>query len=331
MSTLSVRWRPSKGRGEFEFVPAHSLRDREVVLFVESLDLTIPAEVRGEVKDGQGKPRLRKFDSNNRKKLHLPQLVMAIARLPQPARQDLLHSVSFPLNNKSFLVEAIDFDVINDDDTTITLSPLRVKILYSNFIINLEDRFVSIKEDADKIFEIGSKNPELAKAITKHYELLKRGENSSEIKKATDEVNRLEFLSFGLTNASSALQAIKIDALPETDIDANIQGKEGKLLYRTHAYKERDRSFTDRTKKHFRAKNGGRLICVACDLDPILQYGESGERCIEAHHKIPIEELQPGSTTLVDDMAMVCANCHKIIHSKKPCLTIEEVRKILGK
>jgi predicted HNH restriction endonuclease len=331
MSTLSVRWRPSKGRGEFEFVPAHSLRDRDVTLFIEALDLTIPTEVRGEVKDRQGKPRLRKLDSHNRKKLHLPQLVMAIARLPEPAREDLLHTVSFPLENKSFLVEAIDFDVITDDDLIITLSPLRVKILHSDFIINLEDRFTSIKKDAENISEIRNKNPDLANAIIKHYEILMQGANTSEIKKATDEVNKCEFLAFGLTNASSVLKAIEIDSFPETDIDANIQGKEGKLLYRTHAYKERDRSFADRAKKHYRAKSGGKLLCVACDLDPTVQYGENGERCIEAHHKIPIEELQPDSITLVEDMAMVCANCHKIIHSRKPCLTIEEVRTLLAK
>lgn len=69
---------------------------------------------------------------------------------------------------------------------------------------------------------------------------------------------------------------------------------------------------------------------MACGLQPNLKYpGVEGERCIEAHHKIPIEELQPDSITRVEDMAMVCANCHRIIHTRKPCLTIEEIVEIL--
>ena len=67
------------------------------------------------------------------------------------------------------------------------------------------------------------------------------------------------------------------------------------------------------------------MVCEACGLDPITLYGPDGERCIEAHHKIPIEELQPDSVTRVDEMAMVCASCHRIIHSKKPCLKVGEV------
>ena len=86
MESVSVRWRPSGGRGEFEYVPADSLDGKDIHVFFEALNLTIPAEVRGVNVKPQGKPRLRKFDKNNRKKLHLPQLVMAVARLPEPRR-----------------------------------------------------------------------------------------------------------------------------------------------------------------------------------------------------------------------------------------------------
>ena len=42
---------------------------------------------------------------------------------------------------------------------------------------------------------------------------------------------------------------------------------------------------------------------------------------MEAHHKVPIEQLQPDSVTIVGDMAMLCASCHRVVHSEKPCLT----------
>jgi hypothetical protein len=93
-----------------------------------------------------------------------------------------------------------------------------------------------------------------------------------------------------------------------------------------HAYKERDRTLSKKAKKHYKSKNGGKLYCIACGLDPEELYSEQGDRCIEAHHKIPIEELQPDSITRVDDLLMVCASCHRVIHSQKPCLTIVELQ-----
>ena len=84
MTTCEVHWRPSGGRGEFEFVPADSLMDRAIVVDFDHLNIRIDAEVSG--RSAQGKPRLRKQEPNNRRKLHLPQLVMAVAALPEPAR-----------------------------------------------------------------------------------------------------------------------------------------------------------------------------------------------------------------------------------------------------
>ena len=50
---------------------------------------------------------------------------------------------------------------------------------------------------------------------------------------------------------------------------------------------------------------------------------------MEAHHKVPIEQLQPDSVTLVRDMAMLCASCHRVVHSEKPCLTVERVNELV--
>ena len=99
MTTCSVRWRSSGGRGEFEFVPADSLLDREISVDFEALSLRIPAEVHG-VRES-GKPRLRKHEPNNRDKLHLPQLVMAVAGLPEPAREDKGYSCPVPLGEQA--------------------------------------------------------------------------------------------------------------------------------------------------------------------------------------------------------------------------------------
>lgn len=323
MATCAVRWRSSGGRGEFEYVPADSIADRDIDVFFEPLGVTIPAEVRA--LRVQGKPRLRKFHGNDRSKLHLPQLVMAVARLPEPGREDLAHSVTFPLRNKSFVMDSMEFDIFDDDGLTVTLAPLGVSIRNAAYRIELQDRLVALASDFASVAEIASKHPDLATAVKTHADAVLAGINSAGIRLAADKVNELQGTIFGQTNAGSVTTLEEADAKPTTDLEEDIVGKEGRLLTRIHAYKERDRGFVKRAKDHYRKKNSGKLICEACGLDPIAKYGPDGERCIEAHHKVPIEELQPDSITPVSEMAMVCASCHKIIHSKKPCLLVSEV------
>lgn len=323
MTTCSVRWRPSGGRGEFEYVPADTLFDREITVYFEPLGVTIPAEVRGV--HAQGKPRLRKFEKDNRQKFHLPQLVMAVAALPEPARADLHRAVTFPLENKAFVMDAMDFDIIEDDGLSVTLAPLRVSVLHSDFQVDLSDRLKAIAKDLENLDAIRVTNPDIADAVEAHAAEVAKGINSTRVRKAADRLVEVKTQIFGKTNAGSALALTKADAEPETDLEEPY-GREGRLLSRIHAYKERDRTFAKRVRDHYRRQQGGRLHCEACGAVPDNVYGPVGERCIEAHHKVPIEELQPDSVTLVQEMAMVCANCHRVIHSQKPCLMIDEVR-----
>ena len=228
MTTCSVRWRPSGGRGEFECVPADALEDRDIDVLFEPLDLTIPAEVRA-IK-AQGKLRLRKFNKNNRKKFHLPQLVMAVARLPEPAREDKVHGAAFPLENRSFVMDSMDFDIIEDDGITATLAPLRVSIRNSNFQIDLQDRLKAIALDLAKIGVIAAKDPALAEAVKAHADEIRNAINSRQIRKAADRINELQAGIFGLTNAGSAAILVEFESKPETDLEAEIVGIEGRLL-----------------------------------------------------------------------------------------------------
>lgn len=332
MECVSVVWRPSGGksksggRGEFEYIPAASLQDREINVFFEALDLTIPAEVRGVNAEKQGKPRLRKFEGNNKSKLHLPQLVMAVARLPENRREDPHAPLVFPLENKSFVMETMDFDVIDDDGITITLAPLRVSIKHTSFKVNLQDRFDAFAADIAALKNIENIYPSIALAIENHALQVMTGVNSINIRKTADTYIASLAENFGMTNAGSTQNLIKFENLPETDLEEEIIGKEGRILTRIHAYKERDRTFSSKTKRYYKKKNNGHLWCIACDLKPESLYDDRGERCIEAHHLVPIEELQPDSIVHVDEMAMVCASCHRVIHSQKPCLTIDQVR-----
>ena len=326
MTTCSVKWRPSGGRGEFEFVPADSLLDREISVDFDALNIRIPAEVVGV--HAQGKPRLRKHERNNRGKLHLPQLVMAVAGLPEPAREDKGHQVQFPLENKQFVMDGMDFDIVEDDGMSVVLAPLRVSVLHSEFQVQLGDRLDAISRDWKEIEHIRDHHPQLAEAIGAHRLEIMKSVNSIEIRNTADQLIRLKLELFGLTNAGSATNLISTAAKTEVEGE-EIVGKEGRLLVRLHVYRERDRKFARRVREHYKSLGGGQLVCHACGCMPTEVYGPVGESSMEAHHKIPIEQLQPDSVTLVEDMAMLCANCHRVVHSKKPCLTVESVNELV--
>lgn len=249
---------------------------------------------------------------------------MAVARLPEPAREDVAHKVTFPLENKAFVMDAMEFDIIDDDGINVTIAPLRVTILHSNFEVDLQDRLEAIAKDIHAVPTLMATNPDLASAVDQHAKLVNASVNSSAIRTAADRVIRLQQKAFGMTNVGSVTVLTEAEALPPTEFE-EVVGIEGKLLTRIHTYKERDPKLAAMAKKHYKKENGGKLICSACKMDPVALYGPKGERCIEAHHKTPIEELQPDSVTKVSDLEMVCASCHRVIHSQKPCLTVDQV------
>jgi predicted HNH restriction endonuclease len=184
-------------------------------------------------------------------------------------------------------------------------------------------------EDLANIESIRARSPELAVAVEAHAAEVAKGVNSSTIRKTADTLIAVKSELFGLTNAGSAHMLVEADAKPEVEAE-EITGKEGRILTRLHVYKERDRKFARQVRDHYRRANGGKLVCEACGTVPVDLYGEAGDRSMEAHHKVPIEELQPDSITPVTEMAMVCATCHRVIHSAKPCLTIEQVRALIA-
>jgi hypothetical protein len=74
--------------------------------------------------------------------------------------------------------------------------------------------------------------------------------------------------------------------------------------------------------------------CQACDFDFAQSYGDLGDRYIEAHSLNPLSERDPSLwnenlTTSTDDIRVVCSNCHRMIHRRKPPLLIEQLREIL--
>lgn len=105
----------------------------------------------------------------------------------------------------------------------------------------------------------------------------------------------------------------------------NYVGIEGKMIPRFHTERERDCKIIEIVKRK-RLNQFGRLDCEACGFNFKDRYGERGDGVIECHHKKPISSRQGNELTKVDDIALICSNCHRMIHSKMPWLSIEELR-----
>lgn len=108
------------------------------------------------------------------------------------------------------------------------------------------------------------------------------------------------------------------------------EAAEGALVTRLHRYRERDTRIAKSKKKQFFKKHG-RLYCEACDFDFAATYGNRGEGFIECHHTVPVSEMKPGDKTKLSDLALVCANCHRMIHARRPWLSISALADLLKK
>jgi predicted HNH restriction endonuclease len=111
--------------------------------------------------------------------------------------------------------------------------------------------------------------------------------------------------------------------------DEEITFPEGKLKYALHIKKERNSKLIALKKKLSFDKNS-LLPCEICGLSFVETYGEVGEGFIEAHHIFPISELNEETETKITDLILLCANCHKMIHRKRPWLTVEQIKQLLA-
>jgi len=112
--------------------------------------------------------------------------------------------------------------------------------------------------------------------------------------------------------------------------DAKATFAEGKARYKMHRTRERDPRVAEKAK-NLRLQEQGELRCEICDFCFADTYGPRGFGYIEAHHTLPVSKLGEKAKTALRDIALVCANCHRILHKTKPWLSITTLRKIVKK
>ena len=122
----------------------------------------------------------------------------------------------------------------------------------------------------------------------------------------------------------------KADKLDKNTPNFQDSFPEGKLKERLHKQRERSSSLIKAVKQEALEEHG-KLECQCCGFDFEDMYGDVGREFIEAHHTKPISELhQDGERTKKEDIAPVCANCHRMLHKRRPWLVMNELKKLIS-
>jgi len=71
-----------------------------------------------------------------------------------------------------------------------------------------------------------------------------------------------------------------------------------------------------------------RLACEVCSTEMENVYGEHGRGFIEVHHRVPLAQTGERHVSIAD-LALVCPNCHRMLHRGQPLPTVELLSEII--
>jgi hypothetical protein len=110
---------------------------------------------------------------------------------------------------------------------------------------------------------------------------------------------------------------------------------EGDRIIREHIKQEvirRNSRVVQLAKDAALRAGNGRILCECCAFDFVQTYGEHGMGFIECHHKVHINTGQ--RITRIEDLALVCSNCHRMLHRKNAnnvYFSVEELKHLISR
>lgn len=137
--------------------------------------------------------------------------------------------------------------------------------------------------------------------------------------------------------AETIRKAIDLDEIERDSISAvtpieELEFAEGRLLTSIHIRRERSPKIRQMLIVH--RKKRGQLACDLCTWTFGSARQSFREAAFEVHHLQPLARLVEERKTKLEDVALLCANCHRLIHRaisiEKRWLTISEARQSLG-
>ncbi len=122
------------------------------------------------------------------------------------------------------------------------------------------------------------------------------------------------------------------------DILASLLGEEVATIERERRFLEGERRAANTVRAvrsaalRADAKNRWGTRCYCCGFDFEEFYGDLGQGFAVIHHLDPLGGLngRPRETS-VDDVRIVCANCHYILHRQDPPLHVDDLKRRIGR
>lgn len=116
-----------------------------------------------------------------------------------------------------------------------------------------------------------------------------------------------------------------IDGMPDVDGADDTSREEGGIRAALERHRIRERRLRKRKIRDALRRGNGRLRCdvPGCGFDFYEVYGEIGKDFAHVHHLEPLAGPAGPRRTGMGDLAIVCANCHAMIHRGGGCRPLE--------
>lgn len=102
--------------------------------------------------------------------------------------------------------------------------------------------------------------------------------------------------------------------IQDTPVIRNVQASEGELKCRIYLERSRNKTLREAVIENYRALNND-VRCQVCDFSFEDKYGVMGKGLIEVHHIVPLSTFESETVNSVDDLILLCANCHYVVHN----------------
>ncbi len=298
---LQIKWRPSGGRGEYEYITAAEVEGRALHLLIPVLGSIVVTDVR--FRNLDGKPRLRRDDPNDRSILNVPPLVAAMCALPLPRRSLTADVDPHTFDRDNFVVDTIDCVIRERSDDRVLLEP--ISLLPRGMDPSHE---IDVARRLSALAALGKTSLPVKELLSHLQSGVTAASLADLASDAFDDIGPPEELM-----ATFDSGVLAEDQTDEADPVLDYLGKEGKEKFRLHRHKERDRKLVRVAKLAFKL-NYGKVFCECCGVSFEEFYGPLGAEFIEAHHRVPLSAIDEETVVSPADLAMLCANCHRMIH-----------------
>jgi hypothetical protein len=129
----------------------------------------------------------------------------------------------------------------------------------------------------------------------------------------------------GISALPGYVRVADSDATPGLDVDIHtLAATEGRRRLVLHLQRERNYTVVRNKKKQAASHD-----CEVCGFSFVRVYGSVASDYCEVHHLLPLSEVEHATRTRMEDLAILCSNCHRVVHLHNPPYTLSQVRACL--